>query len=191
MDVNRVDQLKEAILGCVLGYEEYKEIATALRGDIAKAYLCGVVDGGGVIERDNLECINLWIDQVLCGLDNLGKINKGIVRLNVESVYYNKDNDLSDAIALVNKWFNSGDVRDIGANGASVIKLLHQVGDAEGIIARRRSLMENGNTVSFPQSSVMLTQVPTLRSYRDWETDRKSTRLNSSHSAKSRMPSSA
>ena len=30
-----------------------------------------------------------------------------------------------------------------------------------------------------------------IRSYRDWETDRKSTRLNSSHSAKSRMPSSA
>ena len=29
------------------------------------------------------------------------------------------------------------------------------------------------------------------RLYRDWETDRKSTRLNSSHSAKSRMPSSA
>ena len=27
--------------------------------------------------------------------------------------------------------------------------------------------------------------------YRDWETDRKSARLNSSHSAKSRMPSSA
>ena len=32
---------------------------------------------------------------------------------------------------------------------------------------------------------------PTLAPYRDWETDRKSTRLNSSHSAKSRMPSSA
>ena len=30
-----------------------------------------------------------------------------------------------------------------------------------------------------------------LAAYRDWETDRKSTRLNSSHSAKSRMPSSA
>ena len=30
-----------------------------------------------------------------------------------------------------------------------------------------------------------------LAQYRDWETDRKSTRLNSSHSAKSRMPSSA
>ena len=31
----------------------------------------------------------------------------------------------------------------------------------------------------------------TIAAYRDWETDRKSTRLNSSHSAKSRMPSSA
>ena len=33
--------------------------------------------------------------------------------------------------------------------------------------------------------------VPISGRYRDWETDRKSTRLNSSHSAKSRMPSSA
>ena len=30
-----------------------------------------------------------------------------------------------------------------------------------------------------------------LGGYRDWETDRKSTRLNSSHSRASRMPSSA
>ena len=40
-----------------------------------------------------------------------------------------------------------------------------------------------------------LTQVPEARkaiiNYRDWETDRKSTRLNSSHEIPSRMPSSA
>ena len=35
------------------------------------------------------------------------------------------------------------------------------------------------------------TNIVTGKQYRDWETDRKSTRLNSSHSAKSRMPSSA
>ena len=40
-------------------------------------------------------------------------------------------------------------------------------------------------------SSPLRAQAFTIRSYRDWETDRKSTRLNSSHSAKSRMPSSA
>ena len=33
--------------------------------------------------------------------------------------------------------------------------------------------------------------VNSLRTYRDWETDRKSTRLNSSHEIPSRMPSSA
>ena len=32
---------------------------------------------------------------------------------------------------------------------------------------------------------------PTETPYRDWETDRKSTRLNSSHRSLSRMPSSA
>ena len=36
-----------------------------------------------------------------------------------------------------------------------------------------------------PVADVMIFQ------YRDWETDRKSTRLNSSHSGESRMPSSA
>ena len=40
------------------------------------------------------------------------------------------------------------------------------------------NVIANGSSTSFT-------------SYRDWETDRKSTRLNSSHSAKSRMPSSA
>ena len=38
---------------------------------------------------------------------------------------------------------------------------------------------------------VAAAQVMLNNAYRDWETDRKSTRLNSSHSAKSRMPSSA
>ena len=39
--------------------------------------------------------------------------------------------------------------------------------------------------VNVPQSESHMAK------YRDWETDRKSTRLNSNHSAKSRMPSSA
>ena len=42
----------------------------------------------------------------------------------------------------------------------------------------------------YPMNSLDITK-QTRTSYRDWETDRKSTRLNSSHSAKSRMPSSA
>ena len=39
--------------------------------------------------------------------------------------------------------------------------------------------------------SVDVRPIDKYRRYRDWETDRKSTRLNSSHSRASRMPSSA
>ena len=39
--------------------------------------------------------------------------------------------------------------------------------------------------------SQVRTWIPIAVGYRDWETDRKSTRLNSSHSGESRMPSSA
>ena len=38
---------------------------------------------------------------------------------------------------------------------------------------------------------VLVLPMSVLVGYRDWETDRKSTRLNSSHSRASRMPSSA
>ena len=45
--------------------------------------------------------------------------------------------------------------------------------------------------VECPSKTILVFFRDTFCSYRDWETDRKSTRLNSSHSAKSRMPSSA
>ena len=46
------------------------------------------------------------------------------------------------------------------------------------------SLLETTSYVNQPVTTDMAT-------YRDWETDRKSTRLNSSHITRSRMPSSA
>ena len=50
---------------------------------------------------------------------------------------------------------------------------------------------QKGDTFDIDIDANVLTHPTTGPSYRDWETDRKSTRLNSSHSAKSRMPSSA
>ena len=43
----------------------------------------------------------------------------------------------------------------------------------------------------FPSSYFFDARYSLKRTYRDWETDRKSTRLNSSHITRSRMPSSA
>ena len=48
-------------------------------------------------------------------------------------------------------------------------------------------ILFNGRLTSDSPELVNQLSIP----YRDWETDRKSTRLNSSHSAKYRMPSSA
>ena len=48
---------------------------------------------------------------------------------------------------------------------------------------KRREHLEVFNSFDEPLFGVVV--------YRDWETDRKSTRLNSSHSGESRMPSSA
>ena len=53
---------------------------------------------------------------------------------------------------------------------------------------RQYSPDDKGDAVEVYQHAIYGT---TQICYRDWETDRKSTRLNSSHSAKSRMPSSA
>ena len=64
-------------------------------------------------------------------------------------------------------------------------RIVHRVSAqaADGVIANA----EDGKGY---RGHVALGAIPRKR-YRDWETDRKSTRLNSSHSAKSRMPSSA
>ena len=53
----------------------------------------------------------------------------------------------------------------------------------------RRIIKDNGIIILFAQSP--FDKVLGYPKYRDWETDRKSTRLNSSHEIPSRMPSSA
>ena len=51
-------------------------------------------------------------------------------------------------------------------------------------------ILADGDFPSHPLALEWLRQCP-YALYRDWETDRKSTRLNSSHRSLSRMPSSA
>ena len=71
----------------------------------------------------------------------------------------------------------------ITKNGDKAIDILLDVGKA--IATSGKGQAEMNSVIA------NLQQVASTCEYRDWETDRKSTRLNSSHSAKSRMPSSA
>ena len=52
-----------------------------------------------------------------------------------------------------------------------------------------KSIIQNAIEIQLQNDPLFKKQYET--NYRDWETDRKSTRLNSSHSGESRMPSSA
>ena len=57
----------------------------------------------------------------------------------------------------------------------------------DGVIGARISSVDPSMLVNVQGSPIVVVTAP----YRDWETDRKSTRLNSSHRSLSRMPSSA
>ena len=52
-------------------------------------------------------------------------------------------------------------------------------------------LKNSFNTIIQSVGTIATALGPIVAMYRDWETDRKSTRLNSSHRSLSRMPSSA
>ena len=60
--------------------------------------------------------------------------------------------------------------------------------DHECLICGQETKPRNQTKELFTQGDF---EIRTNHPYRDWETDRKSTRLNSSHITRSRMPSSA
>ena len=98
-------------------------------------------------------------------------------------------------------------VAAINQSGRFKTTLMYEMtgsGDDKGCIAYAFDF--EGNRVDSPRVTIKMakdegwyskngskwqTMEDLMLRYRDWETDRKSTRLNSSHSAKSRMPSSA
>ena len=85
-----------------------------------------------------------------------------------------------DGETLVHKWEN------IDSRGKQGIEEVTAVGF--GAVLIRKEVFEKTGR---PWFDAGWGKSGVCGSYRDWETDRKSTRLNSSHSAKSRMPSSA
>ena len=88
------------------------------------------------------------------------------------------------------------DTRKTVVTGVEMFKKLlddGQAGDNVGLLLRGvdRKDIERGQVIAKPGSIMPHTKFEAEVSYRDWETDRKSTRLNSSHEIPSRMPSSA
>ena len=79
------------------------------------------------------------------------------------------------------------DGEDISEEDAESLQRFKEIAHKNGLSQEQFNSLLSDFKEAFPYN----TEDPVSNSYRDWETDRKSTRLNSSHSAKSRMPSSA
>ena len=80
------------------------------------------------------------------------------------------------------KLLQKGEDISSGASGiiGSTSGILNMLGiGRKKQIRQQKEMAENAAKINYKQG------------YRDWETDRKSTRLNSSHITRSRMPSSA
>ena len=75
-------------------------------------------------------------------------------------------------------------INELSAKNEELQKELHTSKNV--ITTLQKGIEELNETIT--ESKINIAEIG---KYRDWETDRKSTRLNSSHSAKSRMPSSA
>ena len=114
-----------------------------------------------------------------------GKYIKSITKGNLENLQENFG-DYKDIVTAL-------DIRQrLSKTSISKYKKMLDVACSDG---RARGLLQFYGASRTGRWAGRLIQVQNLPQnhikYRDWETDRKSTRLNSSHSAKSRMPSSA
>ena len=76
----------------------------------------------------------------------------------------------------------ANDVEGIQNLSASYQELRKEIG---------KVIIGQDNVVKYVLLSIFCDSHSLLLGYRDWETDRKSTRLNSSHRSLARMPSSA
>ena len=78
-------------------------------------------------------------------------------------------------------------IKQIASFGKSCVSTATQ---AQNAMMGLQSIVQ-GQGKSFSQANKFIQEYTADGPYRDWETDRKSTRLNSSHEIPSRMPSSA
>ena len=159
----------------------------------------------GWLGNDNSLIINSWNSGNITGIDGANTLARCIKEANIQNSY-DLGNDANAKVAKTvmegyqTSWLASGQVANTINSGATSYvwyqtlatdthPVLNTTHDAIVKITDTKyaTLVAPANLDFSAQTAV--TAYGTQ--YRDWETDRKSTRLNSSHSGESRMPSSA
>ena len=98
---------------------------------------------------------------------------------------------LATNAAAVRRYIKAGTLRAAKIGGVQMITEGAIKDYLSGVTAQPQSAESYLNAASQPLYKAKKGEKEQPKAYRDWETDRKSTRLNSSHRSLSRMPSSA
>ena len=96
--------------------------------------------------------------------------------------------DLEDEIAGLETRIEKYKAEEIALNQKNLEKKT-MIADCNALI--KKYTTQQNNVRNNREYESLTKEIEFQNLYRDWETDRKSTRLNSSHSGESRMPSSA
>ena len=123
----------------------------------------------GYISKENVKAVKAEMSKLA------SMANKRIARLESANL---------ESSPAYKKWVDDGSVK-FGVKGKTHNELQAELSRLKNFINAETSTVRGVNNTLKEMAK------NTGIKYRDWETDRKSTRLNSSHSAKSRMPSSA
>ena len=108
---------------------------------------------------------------------------------------FNKENNaqlLKNNVQIGRKLLAEANVSEATANIViNTIKANFRIALSQELLNKANIRLKDAEIQEITNNITVANKQVQINQYRDWETDRKSTRLNSSHSAKSRMPSSA
>ena len=120
------------------------------------------------------------------------RVRQGCEKLKLEADFCKQDGIVDLKIALAKLLGEVEIIKKEGPKTAEEVEMKRDELDVLNHLLEKLKLADLSTNKDSEMEKLMATMaMKTQAGYRDWETDRKSTRLNSSHRSLARMPSSA
>ena len=176
----------------ILTQEGFKDFDGFVFQGVKKVYKIGLTNGASITATGDHKFLmsdNTWKETIQLSKESIFSTGVGIKSIvdedRTEDVYDAVNVKSTDSFWAEGVIAHNCDLLAIDECFPATTKILM----GEGHFKTIDTIKKNDRVMSFCSETNRFISKPVL--YRDWETDRKSTRLNSSHEIPSRMPSSA